>query len=115
DWSSDVCSSDLNVAIIAEITSAPAAGPNAAPAPKIAFANPRSDAGNHSRMIRFDAGQLVDSPIPITTRVPIMKRKLGANPVRIVATDQRNIPRPSTTFPPTRSTSNPTGTRQTTY
>jgi hypothetical protein len=58
-----------------------------APAPKIAFASPRSEAGNHSRIIRLDAGQLVDSPMPMTTRVPSTNKKFGANPVSTVAAD----------------------------
>ena len=78
---------------MAEIATAPIAGPAAAPAPKIALAKPRSEAGNHSRMIRLEAGQLVDSPIPMTIRVPIMRQEAGAKPVSTVAADQRPMPR----------------------
>ncbi len=63
------------------------AGPAAEPAPKTALAKARSLAGNHSRMMRLLAGQLVDSPMPMTTRVMAMKPKLVEKPVSTVAAD----------------------------
>ena len=77
---------------MAETTTAPIAGPAAPPAPKIALAKPRSDAGNHSRITRLDAGQLVDSPIPMTMRVAAMNRSRSIEPVSTVAGDQRPMP-----------------------
>ena len=102
-------------ATTAEISTAPIAGPAAAPAPKIALATPRSEAGNHSRITRLQAGQLVDSPIPMTMRVTAIETNPVEKPVSMVAADQMPMPAAFTTLPPKRSTSRPTGSRQITY
>src|SRR4051794_36354020 len=94
---------------------APNAGPAADPAPKTALAKARSLAGNHSRMIRLDAGQLVASPAPITIRVAAIVAKLEDAPVAIVAADHRAMPPALTALPPKRSTSRPTGIRHRMY
>src|ERR1035437_8847133 len=101
--------------MIAETITAPIAGPAAEPAPKTALARPRSEAGNHSRMTRFEAGQLVDSPMPMTIRVAAIETKLTEKPVITVAADQMPMPQALTILPPQRSTSNPTGSRQRRY
>ena len=100
---------------MAETPIAPRAGPAEAPAPRNALAKPRSEAGNHSLMMRLQAGQHVDSPMPMATRVVSMNRKLGATPVNMVAADHRPIPELMTILPPNRSASIPTGIRQTMY
>ena len=100
---------------MAETTTAPIAGPAAAPAPNTALAKPRSEAGNHSRITRLQAGQLVDSPIPMTMRVAAIEAKPVVKPVSTVAADQMPMPAAFTTLPPKRSTSRPTGIRHSTY
>ena len=97
------------------IATAPIAGPAAAPALNTALARPRSEAGNHSRITRLDAGQLVDSPMPIATRDATMNPKPVENPVSTVAADHSPMPAALTIRPPNRSTSRPTGSRQSTY
>ena len=99
-------------AMMADTITAPIAGPAAAPAPNTALAKPRSEAGNHSRITRLHAGQLVDSPMPITMRVAAIETKPVVKPVSTVAADQMPIPEAFTTLPPKRSTRSPTGNRQ---
>ena len=100
---------------MAETSTAPIAGPAAAPAPNTALAKPRSEAGNHSRITRLQAGQLVDSPMPITMRVAAIETKPVVKPVSTVAVDQMPMPAAFTRLPPKRSTSSPTGIRHSTY
>ncbi len=99
-------------AMMAEMPTAPSAGPAAAPAPKMALASARSVAGNHSRMMRLEAGQEVESHIPMTIRLAMTNKCEGARPVHTVASDQRPMPQALTILPQKRSTRSPTGMRQ---
>ena len=98
----------------AAVRMAPTAGPAEEPPLNKVVTKPRSRSGNHWRIAPPQAGNVVASLAPITSRASRMVTKLPAAAVSAVAVDQMVMPPPIMFLMPTRSTSNPSGTRHTT-
>ena len=104
----------LNELTSAAVRMAPTAGPAEEPPLNKVVTKPRSRSGNHWRIAPPQAGNVVASLAPITSRAARMVTKLPAAAVSAVAVDQIAMPPPTMFLMPIRSTRSPSGTRQTT-